>query len=67
VDKISVNYLGVPFTEHLEQSMSVAQGIKGVLLIRPLDGILKPGGDAWICKDLWESHTIARYYEIEVL
>ena len=35
VDKISVNDLGVPFTEHFEQSVSIAQGVKS--------GQLSPG------------------------
>jgi hypothetical protein len=55
--KISVNYLCVPFSEHFEQPMTIAQRVNGVLFISRCDGILKPGGDAWIRKDLFESHT----------
>jgi hypothetical protein len=54
--KISVNYLSVPFAKHFEQPVSILQRVKGVLLIRRFDSISKPGGDAWICKDLFESH-----------
>ena len=54
--KISVNYLCVPFSEHFEQPVGIAQHVDGVLLVRRFDGIFKPGGYAWICKDLFESH-----------
>jgi hypothetical protein len=57
VGKIPVNYLGVPFAEHCEQPMSVAHCLYGVSLIRRLDGIFEPGGDAWICKDFFKSHN----------
>ncbi len=56
--KTSVNYLCVPFAKHFEQPASIAQRVKGVLLIRRFDGIFKPGGYAWICKDLFEGHTL---------
>jgi hypothetical protein len=55
--KISVNYLSVPFSEHLEQSASIAQCVNGVLLVRRFDGTFKPGGYVWICKDLFERHS----------
>ena len=54
--KISVNYLSVPFSEHFEQPVTIAQRVNGVLLVRRFDGIFKPGGYAWICKDLFEGH-----------
>ena len=54
--KISINYLRVPFSEHFEQPVGIAQHVDGVLLVRRFDGIFKPGGYAWICKDLFESH-----------
>ena len=49
VGKITVNCLGVPFAEHCEQPMCVAHCLYRVSLIRRLDGIFEPGGDAWIC------------------
>jgi hypothetical protein len=54
--KISVNYLSVPFSEHFEQPVTIAQRVNGVLFVRRFDGIFKPGGYAWICKDLFEGH-----------
>ena len=54
--KISVNYLCVPVSEHFEQPVGIAQHVNGVLLVRRFDGIFKPGGYAWICKDFFESH-----------
>jgi signal transduction histidine kinase len=57
VCKITVNCLGVPFTEHGEQPISVAHGLDGVSLIRRLDGIFEPGRDPWICKDFFKSHN----------
>ena len=54
--KISVNYLSVPFSEHFEQPVTITQRVNGVLLVRRFDGIFKPGGYAWICKDLFEGH-----------
>ena len=36
---ISVNYLGIPFAQHFEQPVSIAQRVNGVLLIRRFDGI----------------------------
>ena len=54
--KISVNYLSVPFSEHFEQPVTIAQRVNGALLVRRFDGIFKPGGYAWICKDLFEGH-----------
>src|ERR1700730_8288622 len=56
MDKISVYYLCVPFAEHSEQPASIVQCFNGVPLICRFDGVLKPVGDAWICKDLFESH-----------
>ena len=56
--KTLVNYLCVPFAKHFEQPASIAQGVQGVLFIRRFNGIFKPGGYAWICKDLFESHTL---------
>ena len=56
--KISVNYLCVPFAEHFEQPVSVVHCVNGVSLIRRFDGIFKPVGDTWICKDFFESHTL---------
>jgi hypothetical protein len=53
---ISVNYLGIPFAKHFEQPVSIAQRVNRVLLVSRFDGIFKPGGYAWICKDLFESH-----------
>ena len=55
--KISVNYFCVSFSEYFEQDVTIAQRVNGVLLISRFDGIFKPGGDARICKDLFESHT----------
>ena len=57
VRNISVDCLGVPFTEHFEQPVSVAHCLYGVSLVRRLDGIFKPGRDAWICKDFFKSHN----------
>jgi hypothetical protein len=37
--KISVNYLGIPFSEHFEQPMSIAQNVNRVLLVGRFDGI----------------------------
>ena len=37
--KISVNDLCVPFSEHFEQSVGIAQHVDGVLFVRRLDGI----------------------------
>jgi hypothetical protein len=54
--KIAVNYLGVPFTKHFEQPVSIAQCVQRLLLIRHLDCSFKPGRDTWICEDLLESH-----------
>jgi hypothetical protein len=54
--KISVNYLSVAFSEHFEQPVTIAQRVNGVLLVRRFDGIFKPGGYAWVCKDLFEGH-----------
>ena len=54
--KTLVNYLGVPFSEHFEQPVCVTQRINGVLIIRRFDGVLKPGRDAWIRKDLFKGH-----------
>ena len=56
--KISINYLCVPFSEHFEQPMSIAQHVNGILLVRRFDGVFKPGGYVWICKDLFEGHTL---------
>ena len=50
---ISVNHLCVPFAEHFEQPASVVHCVNGVSLIRRSDGIFKPVGDAWICKDFF--------------
>ena len=57
LDNISVNYLCVPFSKHFKQPVSIAQRVNGVLLVRRFDGIFKPGGYAWICKDLFEGHV----------
>ena len=57
--KVSVNYLCVPFAEHLEQPTSVDQCVYWVPLVGSFDGIFKPVGDAWICQDFFESHTEA--------
>ena len=54
--KISVNYLCVPFAEYFEQPVSITHCVNGIPLICSFDGIFKPVGDAWICKDLFESH-----------
>jgi hypothetical protein len=54
--KFSVNNLRIPFSEHFEQPVSIAQHVNGVLLVRRFDGVFEPGGYAWICKDLFESH-----------
>jgi hypothetical protein len=54
--KISVNYLSIPFSEHFEQPATIAQRVDGVLLVRRFDGIFKPEGYAWVCKDLFEGH-----------
>lgn len=56
--KISINYLCVPFSEHFEQPVSIAQHVNGILLVRRFDGVFKPGGYAWICEDLFEGHTL---------
>jgi hypothetical protein len=53
----SVNYLCVPFAEHLEQPASVVQCVNRVSLIRCFDGIFEPVRDAWIIKDFVESHN----------
>jgi hypothetical protein len=37
--KISVNYLCIPFSEHFEQPMSIAQHVDRVLLVCRFDGI----------------------------
>jgi hypothetical protein len=54
--EISINYLSVPFSENFEQPVTITQRVNGVLLVCRFDGIFKPGGYAWICKDLFESH-----------
>ena len=58
--KISVNYLCVPFSQHFEQPVSIAQHVNGVLLVRRFNGPFKPGGYVWICEDLFERHTLFR-------
>ena len=55
--KISVNYLCVSLFKYFEQAVTIAQRDHGILFISRFDSIFKPGGDAWICKDLFESHT----------
>ena len=55
--KIPIYYSCVSFSEHFEQPVGIAQRVNRVLFISRFDGIFKPGGDAWICKDLFESHT----------
>jgi hypothetical protein len=37
--KISVNYLCIPFSEHFEQPMSIAQHVNRILLVCRFDGI----------------------------
>ena len=58
---ISVNHLRVPFAEHLQQPASVVHCVNGVSVIRRFNGIFKPVGDAWICKDFFEIHIQAYY------
>jgi hypothetical protein len=58
--KFSVNNLRIPFSEHFEQPVSIAQHVNGVLLVRRFDGTFKPGGYVWICKDLFERHSYFR-------
>jgi hypothetical protein len=59
LSSIPVNYLCVPFAEDFEQPLNVVQCVNGVSLIRRFDGIFKPTGEAWICKDFVERHTQA--------
>ena len=54
--KISINYLCVPFSQHFEQPVSITQRVNRVQLVRRFDGIFKPGGYAWIRKDIFEGH-----------
>ena len=58
--EIAVNYLCVPFAEHFQQPMSIAHCVNGVPLVRRFNSIFKPVGDAWICKNLFESHISYR-------
>lgn len=57
MDEVSVYYLCVPFTKHFEQPISIVQSVNGIALIRRFNGIFKPVRDAWIGKDLVESHS----------
>jgi hypothetical protein len=58
-DKISVNYLGVPFAQQFKQPSGVAHRVNGILFIRRLKSVFKPVGDAWVRKYLFDSHTKA--------
>ena len=57
--KLSIDYLGVSLAEELEQLPGVAQCGNGVPFIRRPKCIFKPVGDTWICKNLFESHTLS--------